>query len=87
MTKLNYQSRSELIGTMTGTAYVPQTRQQKIEAGKIWQIYPDVNGNDILFEGSETQCRKEIRRKYKKQNQAGTIRLAKLIWETEATGK
>lgn len=88
MTKLNYQSRSNAIAELTGTqstskTYYPLTRQQKIDMGKIWQITPDVNPDHILFEGTESQCRKEIARKFKREYRQWNIRLGKVIWEAE----
>lgn len=59
-------------------------RQKRIEAGKIWQVYPDKETENILFEGSQSACRTFIKsnsvsRDYKK----GKIRLAKIIFEIQ----
>lgn len=57
-----------------------RTRQQLIDAGKIWQLYPAVNKEDILCEGTESKVRKYAR-KFRRQIMRGEIRIAKVIWE------
>lgn len=61
------------------------TRAQKIEARKLWLVYPDKQDDKILFEGSRTACLKFIREKFgMRQYKHGTIRLAQLIFENAA---
>lgn len=60
------------------------TRQDKINSGKLWQVYYSSKPDDILFEGSRSKCLTWLRqhdfwRLYKR----GTIRIGKLIWEKE----
>lgn len=57
-----------------------RTRQQLIEAGKVWQLYPSVNSEHIIFEGTESQVRK-YGRKFRRQILKGDVRIAKVIWE------
>lgn len=57
-------------------------QQTKIDAGKIWQVYPDGQPENILFEGTKTGCKNWLKvngriRDYKK----GSVRLAQVIWE------
>lgn len=60
------------------------TRQQKIESGKLWQVYPAENPDCILHEGSRTECMKFIRKNCLNAWAKGMVRLGKLIWEQEA---
>lgn len=59
-------------------------RQQLIDKGKVWQVYPDSNPDNILFEGTITQCRKYIvDNNLMRDIKKGTTRLGKLIYESE----
>lgn len=60
------------------------TREQQINAGKIWIVYPDGKheDKDILFEGTKAKCLAFIEEKFgKKAYKSGAIRAAKVIWE------
>lgn len=58
------------------------TRQNMIAAGKLWQVYPDLDRENILFEGPKTKCLDYIKVKFSmKAYKNGQIRLAKVIWE------
>lgn len=57
-------------------------RQSMIDAGKIWQVYPCSDSENILFEGSKTKCLSYIKEKFgMRAYKNGQIRLAKVIWE------
>jgi hypothetical protein len=60
------------------------TRAEKIKAGKIWQIYPDTDPDDVLFEGSKTAAikfaREHIGPRWRRNSKT---RLGRLIWEPE----
>jgi len=56
--------------------------RQLIEQGKIYQVYPDDDKENILYEGTRAKCLDFIKAfgfqyRYKK----GLIRIAKLIYE------
>jgi len=57
------------------------TRQQKIDKGLIWQVYPDGNIDSVLFEGTKTDCRRYIRVNCPAAYKNGDIRIGKLIYE------
>lgn len=60
------------------------TREQLVSKGKIWQVYPDGEPDNVLFEGCETKCKKYIKDNYGLKNYTnGKIRLAKVIWEKD----
>jgi len=59
-----------------------KSRADKIKAGKIYQVYPDIDPDSIMFEGSKTACMTYIRKTcgmwgYKR----GKIRVGQLLWE------
>ncbi len=57
-------------------------RQELIDKGKVWQVYLDIEPENILFEGTKTRCNKYIREKYSMRLwKQGIVRLAKIIWE------
>lgn len=56
-------------------------RQQLIERGKIWQVYPDGEPDNILFEGNKTAAKNYISKYHYRQYKKGIIRLAQIIWE------
>lgn len=56
-------------------------RQSKIDAGKVWRVYPNNDLDNILFEGSETACRRFINANCKVQYKYGSVRLGKVIYE------
>ena len=60
------------------------TRKQKIEAGKIWQVYPNEAKDCILFEGSRADCLKFIRNNCPHAWTKGVVRLGKLIYEKKS---
>ncbi len=62
-----------------------QTRQTKIDAGKIWQVYPDKDPDNVLFEGSRSKCKLYIAQNCPEAYKAGQIRMGKLIWEKTET--
>ena len=58
------------------------TRQQLIDAGKIWIVYKSELPDDILFEGPKTKAFKFIKDNFgMKEYKHGQIRAAKVIWE------
>lgn len=58
------------------------TRQQKIQKGKLWQIYFDKTPEDIIFESTKSGCFAYLRRNYcMAQYKQGMIRIGQLIWE------
>ena len=61
------------------------TRNEKIKAGKIWQVYRPESRDKILCEGSETKCRAFIRNfpGGKKQWSKGELILGQLIYEID----
>lgn len=58
-----------------------KSRQQLIEEGKLWQVYPDKDKDKILFEGTKSKCMDYITIHCKAEYKRGTIRLGKLILE------
>jgi hypothetical protein len=59
-----------------------KTRQDLINEGKIWQVYPDGNNENIIFEGTKSACFKYLRdNKQMRQYKCGEIRVGRLIWE------
>lgn len=57
-------------------------RQNLIEKGKLWQVYPAEDINKIEKEGGESECRGYIVKKYgMKAYKNGQVRLAKIISE------
>ena len=57
-------------------------RSELIEKGKIWQVYPDNDKDNILFEGNKTNCKNYIKTNgLARQVKTGVIRLGQLIWE------
>lgn len=58
-----------------------RTRADLIEAGKIWQVYPNAEPDNILFEGSKTACQQFQRDVRSVDNP----RIGKLIWENLAS--
>ena len=56
-------------------------KQQKIEAGKWWQVYPADNPDCILHEGSRTECMRFIRANCLTAWRKGDVRIGKLIYE------
>lgn len=57
------------------------TREQKIDAGKIWQVYNKLSPDDVLFEGSKSACIKWAKNTLPVQYKYGTIVIGKLIYE------
>lgn len=57
------------------------TRQQKIDSGKLWQVYPDGENDCILYEGSRVKCMQFIRANCLTAWKKGAVRLGKVIWE------
>lgn len=58
------------------------TRQQKIAKGKLWQVYPDKDYDNILHEGSRTSCFAYLKaNKQFRDYKSGAIRLSKVVWE------
>jgi len=57
------------------------TRQLKIDAGKIWQVYPDKDLDNTLYEGSRSKCKLYIAQNCPRAYKAGEIRLGKVIYE------
>jgi hypothetical protein len=67
-------------------ALIQTDRQQLIDSGKVWQVYPEGQTENILFEGTKTACKEylskhNLNRSYKK----GLTRLAQVIWEANST--
>ena len=62
------------------------SREQQIEAGKIWQVY--LAGDDrhepaVLFEGSKIGAFGYVAQNFGlKEWKRGNVRISKLIWET-----
>ena len=63
------------------------TRTEKIEAGKVWQIYLETNRDKVLFEGSKTAAIKFAREHFGRRWKRGDAILGKLIWEAEMKSK
>ena len=62
------------------------TRQEQIAKNQIWQVYPDKDPDNILFEGRKTNCFNFVREKFGMKNyRNGKIRIANLIWEKDET--
>lgn len=59
------------------------TRDKKIASGKVWQVYPNKDLDNVLFEGSRTACQKFIRANCRSAWRIGAIRLGKLIYEPQ----
>lgn len=59
------------------------TRQEQIAKNQIWQVYPDRDYDNILFEGRKTKCLAFLKGNYWRDYKSGTIRLAKVIWEKD----
>ncbi|MDO8611108.1 MAG: hypothetical protein Q7R95_11335 [bacterium] len=58
-----------------------QNRAQKIKLGKIWQVYPDSNGDDVKFEGSKSACIKYLKEnKLWRSYKIGKYRVGQLIF-------
>lgn len=57
------------------------TRQELIQKGNIWQVYPDGQHDTILFEGSRSKCKLFISKNGPSAYKLGHIRLAKIIYE------
>lgn len=58
------------------------TREQKIDAGKIWQVYEDMKPDGVLHEcGSKTAAIKWARANFPVQYKYHKIRVGKLIYE------
>ena len=58
------------------------TREQQIQKGKIWTVYPDIAPDDVIFEGSRAACMKFVREHgFERQRKKGTIRVGQVIWE------
>ena len=62
-----------------------KTREELIDAGRIWQVSPDNDGDNVLHEcGSRSACMKWLREnKMMRQYKTGTIRIGRVIWEKE----
>ena len=59
-----------------------KTRQELIDAGKIWQVYPSHDNDIILFEGNKTAVKRYIKNNnLEKAYKTGMVRMGKLIWE------
>ncbi len=58
-----------------------EKRQKLIEQGKLWQVYPEGDSDNILFEGSRTACMKHIRQNCPNAWRKNEVRLGKVIWE------
>ena len=58
-------------------------RENKIKAGKLWQVYLAEDSDCILHEGSRTECFRIIRRDLNRSYLNGVVKLRKLIWESE----
>ena len=58
-----------------------EKRQKLIEQGKLWQVYPEGDSDNILFEGSRTACMKYIRQNCPLAWRKNEVRLGKVIWE------
>lgn len=57
-------------------------RQNLIEKGKLWQVYPADDINVVEKEGCETECMSYIKEKYGlAAYKNGQIRIGKVIWE------
>ena len=54
------------------------TREQRIKRGLVWQVSPPTMPDDILFEGSKTECAAFIKR----PGNSG-LSCGKLLWEAE----
>lgn len=58
-----------------------EKRQKLIEQGKLWQVYPEGDSDNILFEGSRTACMKYIRQNCPNAWRKNEVRLGKVIRE------
>jgi hypothetical protein len=59
-----------------------KSRQELIAAGKIWQVYPDGQPENILHEGNKTSCNTYIRdHGLQRAIKTGKTRLAQILWE------
>lgn len=59
------------------------TKQQLIDSGKVWIVYPDGNPDSILHEGTKASCRKYLKDQFlRRLYKTGKIRMAKVIFET-----
>lgn len=59
-----------------------QTRQQLIDAGKIWHVTHPDKPDDILFEGCQTHAMSFIRQHFgNRAYKRGDIRLGEVIFE------
>ena len=60
------------------------TRQQFIDRGKVWTVYPDCCPEKVEFEGSKTAAMAYIRQQHgMRAYKTGKVRLARLIFEIE----
>lgn len=57
------------------------TRELAIENGKVWQVYPEGEVDNILFEGTRSKCKTYIAQNCPQSYKRGEIRLAKVIFE------
>lgn len=59
-----------------------KTRQELIDAGKVWMVYLDASPDVILFEGTKTACQKFVKeRGWNRRVRRGEMRMARLLWE------
>ena len=60
------------------------SRQDKINKGKLWQVYPDNDADEIMCEGSKSFCMKYIKENgLMRQYKRGAYRVGKLLWEND----
>lgn len=65
-------------------AILNMNRQELISKGRIWQVYPNGETENILFEGCKTSCLKYITNNYgMKAYKTGKIRLCEVIYEVQ----
>lgn len=80
LNELKGQGYDDLI-VLNGGISAADQRKIDIEAGKIFQVYPDNEKDDILFEGSRRQCNNFVRINCPNAYLKGKIRIGKLIYE------
>ncbi len=80
LNELKRQGYDDLI-VLNGGISAEDKRKIDIENGKVYQVYPDGYIDNILFEGTRTQCLKFVRINCPTAHYKGKVRIGKLIYE------